>query len=147
MLPHEQQKNWGSFDSKHVFFLKPPTVCCISNIQELVIHMFILFNGKYAWSTYILFYLLRMIIIQIVQGNSLSVNMIHAKIVSCSKGKVKHTGNRISFQWKQDCNGSRSKNDKHIHSLQLTFSPLKIDGWKTSFLSFWGLAYFQVRKC
>ena len=74
--------------------------------------------------------------IQIVQGNSLSVDMIHAKIVSCSQGKVKHRGNRLSFQWKQDCNGSRSKNDKHIHSLNLTW-PLKIDGWKTSFLLGW----------
>ena len=85
--------------------------------------------------------------IQIVQGNSLSVNMIHAKNVSCSKGKVKHRGNRLSFQWKQDCSGSRSKNDKYIHSLKLTW-PLKIDGWKTSFLFGWPIfrCYVSFRK-
>ena len=63
------------------------------------------------------------------------------------KGKVKHKGNRISFQWKQDCNGSRStKNDQHVHSLQLTFSPLKIDGWKTIRLPFGAWPIFRCEN-
>ena len=32
----------------------------------------------------------------------------------------------------------------NLHSLKLTISPLKMDGWNTS-LSFWVSAYFQVR--
>ena len=52
--------------------------------------------------------------------------------------------------------GKLPQTPKKIHnelpSLKLTsFSPLKMDGWNTFNISFWGvgayLAYFQVRNC
>ena len=35
---------------------------------------------------------------------------------------------------------------KVLPSLKLTFSPLNINGWKFPEISFWVLAYFQVRS-